>query len=184
MLGVQLSGLLAVVRELQRDCDVLRVAQRLDHELKRVLVLADDAQLVALNPHLDLRRGVLNSLSQVARDVIRDAGVEPDLDLAAAFANTPGVARLEQLWRKLAACSLLAKHLEGGLGSVLAGGLDENGLAGVVVDRRRVFEVEAGADFAAGLVEGIGQLGGVELRDDVEGELRHSSAVRSSSGSR
>src|SRR5258707_13823208 len=44
---------LAVIRELQRDRDVLRFAQRLDNKLQGVLVLADHAELIALDPHLD-----------------------------------------------------------------------------------------------------------------------------------
>jgi hypothetical protein len=43
----------------------------------------------------------------------------------------------------------------------------------MVVRGLRVLEVIAGADLATGLVQGVGQLGGVELRDDVEGELSH-----------
>ena len=61
---------LSVIGELKGNRDVLRFAQRLDHELERVLVLAHDAQLVALDPHLDLRRHGLDSLAQVARDVV------------------------------------------------------------------------------------------------------------------
>ena len=43
---------LSIVGELQGHWDVLGFAQRLDHKLKCVLVLADDTQLVALDADL------------------------------------------------------------------------------------------------------------------------------------
>ena len=53
----------------------------------------------------------LDSLAQVARDVVGDARVELDLDLAATLADALRVAGLEQLRRQLAAGGLLAQNL-------------------------------------------------------------------------
>src|SRR5690349_20667984 len=78
---------LPVVRELQRDRDVVGLAERLDHQLQGVLVLADHPELVALDAHLHLRAHVLDPLAQVAGDVLCDAGVELNLDLAATLAD-------------------------------------------------------------------------------------------------
>src|SRR5579864_7992440 len=83
---------LAVVRELQRNGDVLGFAKRLDDRLQGVLVLAHDTQLIALDAHLQLGRNVLDSLAQVARDVFGDPRVQPHLDLAAALADCLRVA--------------------------------------------------------------------------------------------
>src|SRR5258708_34391392 len=94
-LGRPESGL-PVGRELKGPRDVLRFAEILDHELQRVLVLADDAQLNTLDPHLDFGRDVLDALPKVARQLIGDACVQLALDLAAALAHRLGVARLEQ----------------------------------------------------------------------------------------
>src|ERR1700674_392632 len=120
------GGFLPIVGELQWDRDVLRLAQRLDHQLQGVLVLAHDAQLVALNPHLDLGRGVLDLFSQIARDVVGDARVQKDLDLAAPLAHRLRLSGLQQLWGKLAASRLLAENLQRGLGALLARRLDQD----------------------------------------------------------
>src|ERR1035437_6774270 len=153
------AGSSAVVRELQWDWDVLRFAQRLDHELQGVFVLADHAQLVALDPHLDLGCGVLDLLSEVASDVVGDARIQLDLDLAATLAHRLRLPGLEQLWRQLAASRLLTEDLERGLGALLARRVDQDLLVGLVVNRGRVFEVVARADLPACLVQGVGQLG-------------------------
>src|SRR5690349_6782420 len=92
---------LAVVRELQRDRNVFSLAQRFDDELQGVLVLARDAELVALDPDLDLVRDVLDALPQIASEVVVDTGVQVDLDLAAALADRLGIAGLEELGRQL-----------------------------------------------------------------------------------
>src|SRR5437763_9538431 len=105
--GIRLS----VVGELQRDGDVVGLAQGLDDLLQRVLVLAYDPELVALDAHLQLRRDVLDPLAQVARDVVGDARVELDLDLAATLADALRIAGFEQLRRQLAAGGLLAQNL-------------------------------------------------------------------------
>src|ERR1700694_694572 len=89
--------LLAVGRELERDGGVLGFAGWVDSELAGVLVLADDAQLVALDAHLQLGRDVLDPLAQVARDVFGDACIEQNLDLAATLADRFRVARVEEL---------------------------------------------------------------------------------------
>ncbi len=91
--------------------DVVGLAQGLDDLLQRVLVLAYDPELVALDAHLQLRRDVLDPLAQVARDVVGDAGVELDLDLAATLADALRIAGFEQLRRQLAAGGLLAQNL-------------------------------------------------------------------------
>src|SRR5581483_8313964 len=49
----------AVVGELEGDRDRLVFAKRLDHRLERVLLLAGDPQLVALDPDLDFVRAFL-----------------------------------------------------------------------------------------------------------------------------
>src|SRR6266513_4470634 len=66
---------LSIVRELQRHRDVLGVAKGLDHQLQRVLVLADDAELVPLDADLELARDVLDPLPKVARQLVVDAGI-------------------------------------------------------------------------------------------------------------
>ena len=53
-------------------------------------------------------------LLKVLGELVGDAGVELDLDLAAAPADGFGLARLEELGRKLAARGLLHQHLVGG----------------------------------------------------------------------
>src|SRR2546427_8266126 len=88
---------LSVVRELQRSRDVLRFAQVFDHELQRVLVLADHAKLVPLDPHLDLGCHVLDALAKIAGQLIGDARVEVHLDLPAALTDRLGVVSFEQL---------------------------------------------------------------------------------------
>jgi len=90
-------GSLAVIRELQWDGDVLRLAQRLDHELQRVLVFGGHAQLVTLDSHLRFGGNSLNPLAKVSGDVVSDPGVQSDLDLAAALADGLRVAGLEEL---------------------------------------------------------------------------------------
>src|SRR2546430_1710322 len=164
---------LAVVRELERDRDVLCVAQLLDHELERVLVLAHDAELVALDPDLQLAGNVLDPLAQIARELVVDARVKADVDLAATLADRLRIARLEELRRKLPARRFLAQHLECSLGAVFARRLDLDHVALMVVARRGVFEVEAGRDLPAGLIDSVRQLRGVELGNDVEGVLSH-----------
>src|SRR5438477_6665178 len=174
---------LAVVGELQRDWNVLRFAQRLHDRLQRVLVLARDAQLVALDADLHLGRYILDALAKIARDVIRDPCVEPDLDLPASFAHRLRVAGLEELRRQLPPGALLTQHLEGRLRTVFARRLDDDEIvAALLVRRLRVLEIEARADLAARLVQRVGELGSVELRDDVEGVLSH--LTRRSSGGR
>src|ERR1700688_2146053 len=90
------TAFLAVIGELKGNRDVLGFAQRLDHELEAVLVFSHNAQLVALDPHLDLRRHSLDSLAKVARDVVGDPRVQQDLDLAATFADRFRIAGLEK----------------------------------------------------------------------------------------
>src|SRR5216683_1699898 len=165
--------LLADPRAASRSTTWTRLAQRLDHRLQRVLVLAHDPKLIALDPHIQLARHVLDSLAQVARDVVGDAGVEPDLDLAAALANRLRVVGLEKLGRELAARRLLAQDLERGPGAILAGRLDHDQVVALVVNRGGVLEVESSADLTACLVESVGELGRIELGDHVEGVLRH-----------
>src|SRR5258706_2909022 len=100
MAGMTTTGagmFLAVVRELKGNRDALRLAQRLDHQLQRVLVLADDAQLVALDPHLELRRNVLDPLAQVAGDIVGDPRVQADVDLASTLAYGLWVTGFEEL---------------------------------------------------------------------------------------
>src|SRR5438128_1170962 len=92
---------LAVVRELERDRDVLRVAQGLDHLLERVLVLANDAQLVALDPDLQLVGNVLDPLAQVARELVVDDRIESDVDLAATLAAYAGLVFVQWSWGRL-----------------------------------------------------------------------------------
>src|SRR2546428_8830993 len=133
---------LAVVRELERDRDVLSVAQRLDHHLERVFVLAHDAQLVALDPDLQLVGNVLDPLAQIARELVVDARVEADVDLAATLAHRFRIARLEELRRKLPARGLLTQHLECSPGAVLARRLDLDQICLMVIARGGVFEVE------------------------------------------
>src|SRR5205823_7558739 len=164
---------LAIVGELQRDRDVLGFPERLDDELQRVLVFADDPQLVALDPHLELAGDVLDPLAEVARELVVDARVQPHLDLAASFADGLRVTRLEQLGRQLPPRALLPEHLKRGPGAVFARGLDDDDVVALVVSGRRVLEVEPRRDLAARLVDGVGQLRRVELGDDVEGVLSH-----------
>src|SRR5260370_28459849 len=104
------SGL-PVVCELKGHRDVLRLAEILDHELQRVLVLADDAQLITLDPHLDFGRDVLDALPKVAGQLIGDACVQLDLDLAAALPHRLGVARLEHSGRPLSPGGFLPQNL-------------------------------------------------------------------------
>src|SRR5207249_7894020 len=59
------------------------------------------------------------SLAEVARQVVVDARVQLDLDLAAALAHRLRVAGLEQLGRELAPGGLLAQHLKRGPRPVL-----------------------------------------------------------------
>src|ERR1700682_6612561 len=96
-----MAGGLPVVGELQGDRDVLRFAHGLDHELKRVLVLAGHTQLVALDSYLPLGGRVLNPLAEVFRNLVGDSRVELDLDLAATLPDGLGVARFEELGREL-----------------------------------------------------------------------------------
>src|SRR5256886_16668009 len=105
---------LAVVRELERDRDVLRVAQGLDHLLERVLVLANDARLVALDPDLKLVGNVLDPLAQVARELVVDARIESYVDLTPTLPESLWIARLEESRRKQRARVLLLQDLERG----------------------------------------------------------------------
>src|SRR5437879_7846039 len=119
----RLSGL-PVVGELKGNRDVLGLAKVLDRGLQRVLVLAHHSKLVALDPHLELGAHGLDPLAQVARELVRDAGVELHLDLAAALADRLGVAGFEQLGRDLAPASLHAQRLARPLRSLPAPRLD------------------------------------------------------------
>ena len=107
------------------------------------------------------------------RDVVGDAGVQANLDLAASLADRLRVVGLEQLGRQLAAGGLLAQHLQCSPGSVLARRLNDDEVLAKVIEGRSVLEVEAGPHLPASLVERVGQLGGVELGDHVEGVLGH-----------
>src|SRR5712691_8583978 len=169
-------GRLPVVRELKRNRDVLGLAQVLDHQLQGVLVLADHSQLVALDPHLHLRGDVLDALAKVAGDLIGDAGIKVHFDLSPALADGLWVVGLEQLWRQLAPRRLLTQNLQGRLRALFARRIDEDQLVLAVERRLRVFEVVPSAHLSAGLVDRVGELRRVELRDDVEGELSHSNA--------
>src|SRR5690349_21157894 len=59
-------GSVTVIGELHRDPEVV-VAQELHHGLEVVLLLARDADLVALDRHLDLQLRVLHELHDLAR---------------------------------------------------------------------------------------------------------------------
>src|SRR5207249_12318295 len=102
---------LPAIRELHWYCFAVRLAQALLAPLQHVLVPAYDPELVAMDAHLQPRRDVLDSLAQVARDVVGDARVELDLDLAATLADALRIAGFEQLRRQLAAGGLLAQNL-------------------------------------------------------------------------
>src|SRR5207253_9788061 len=82
--GAPVGKRLAVIGELERDGDVFRLPQRLDHQLQGVFVLADDAELTALDPNLTLRRHVLDPLADGTGELVRDAGGAAPIDLAAA----------------------------------------------------------------------------------------------------
>src|SRR5579859_2433248 len=169
----QRQRFLSVICELEWDGDVLGFPQRFDDRLQCVLVLARHPQLVALDSNLDLGAHGLDALAKVLRQLVSDPRVEHHLELSAALPNGLRLARLEELWRKLAAGALLAQHLERSLGPVLAGRLDDNLRVLVVENGLRVLEVVAGGDLSARLVESVGQFGCFELGNDVEGELGH-----------
>src|SRR5207237_285765 len=81
------------------------------------------------------------------------------------------------LGRQAAARRLLDQHLVHGPGAVLGRGLDDDRLVPVLDRRVGALEVEAGCNLPSRLVDRVGQLGGIELGDHVEGVfLRHDPA--------
>src|SRR5450759_2927444 len=156
MTTTELNGLpaeaLPVVGELQGNRDVVCFAQRLDHELERVFVFADDTKLLALDARLHFGGDVLDPFAQVTGDLLCDACVEAHLDLASTLADGLRVTRLEQLGRKLPPCRLFAQNLERRLRPFFTRGLDLDHVATMVVSGLRVLEVVARADLAAGPV--------------------------------
>ncbi len=132
--------------------------------------------LVALDAHLHLRSDVLYPLAKVAGDLIRDARIEMNLDLAPALADGLGIVRLEKLGRKLASGSFLSQDLQSRLGALLTCGVDQYQLVLAVERSLCVLEVVTRAHLSASLVERVGQLSRVELRGDVERELSHPNA--------
>jgi hypothetical protein len=61
---------LAVVRELERDRDVVGFAKLLDRRLEEVLAAAGNPQLVSLDAHLELRADRAHPLLKIAREIV------------------------------------------------------------------------------------------------------------------
>src|SRR4030081_2411738 len=85
-----------VVGELQRHIEIGR-AERRDHLLQCVLVLAGDAELITLDAHLHLRLVAPDLLLQLLGQLVVDASAELD-DLAqVALGRVLGLLRVEDL---------------------------------------------------------------------------------------
>src|SRR5690606_27448014 len=156
----------AEVVELQRDAEV-GLAQQRDGVLQVVALLAVDPQLVAVDLAVDLELGVLERgldlLGRLALDALLDGDLLP---------------RAGQVGLHVA--ELQAADVDAARGQPLledVGHLLELEVAGCGLRHHVVFqrefgvhalEVETGGQLAAGLVDRIGQLMGVDFGDDVE----------------
>src|SRR5690606_28539942 len=174
--GLPASKSVTEVLELQRDAEIA-LAQQGDGLLQVVALLAVDPQLLAVDLAVDLELGVLERgldlLGRLALDALPDGDLLP---------------RAGQVGLDVA--ELQAADVDAARGHALAqdvGHLPELEIAGrgladhVVLQhelRVHALEVEAGGQFAAGLVDGVGQLVGVHFGHDVEGRHRGGLLVR------
>src|SRR5690606_419507 len=164
--GLPASKSVTEVLELQRDAEIA-LAQQGDGLLQVVALLAVDPQLLAVDLAVDLELGVLvrgmDLLGRLALDVLPDGDLLPragqvGLDVAEFQAADVDAAGSQALLEDVG--HLLELEVAG------------RGLADDVVVQGELrvdaLEVEAGGQFAAGLVDCIGQLVGVHFGHDVE----------------
>src|SRR5690606_362308 len=164
--GSSITGSVTEVLELQRQVEV-GLAQQGDGFLQVVALLAVDPQLVAVDLAVDLELGLLQRgldlLGHVALDALLDRNLLPragqvGFHVAEFQAADVDAARGQALLEDVG--HLLELEVAG------------RGLADDVVLQRELrvhaLEVEARGQFAAGLVDGVGQLVGVHFGHDVE----------------
>jgi hypothetical protein len=140
----------------------------------RSSLLAGDAELVALDLHLDtLGALVADQLADLLGVLLVDALLERDGELGV-LAGLAGVAGLEDLQGLVALDQLVLEHVEDGRGPVVRVRRDlHTVLAGALDGGPGVLEVEPLADLALRLVDRVVDLLLVELADDVERRVGH-----------
>src|SRR5690606_10704328 len=136
--------------------------------LQVVALLAGDAQLVAVDLGVDLQLGGLDLVADLLRHLALDALLHGDL-LARAGEVAFHVAELEaagiDLPRRQACAQDVGHLLQLEVARRALGDHRVLALEGGI----HALEIEASGQLAVGLVDGIGQLVGVDFRDDVEG---------------
>ncbi|MTB88222.1 hypothetical protein GGQ26_07650 [Aeromicrobium sp. zg-629] len=163
----------AVVGELHREVEVGALHQR-DDLLQVVTGLARDAQLVALDLHLDALGALVadqlaDLLGLLGTDALAEGAV--DLDVLARLARVVG---LEGLEADAALDELGLEDVEDGQRALLGVGGDLDAPLALPLDGRAgVLEVVARRDLLGRLVEGVVGLLAVDLADDVEGGIGH-----------
>ena len=162
---------LPVVLELERDRQLLELAQPADHLLELVAALARDPDGVPLDLRLDLRKLLADELADLLGELVVQSTPERDrlADLVAAGGLDP--APIEDLQGQVATDRLRLDQVLDRGGPVLVVGDEGELVLGLLELDRHALEVEALADLAADLVERVAQLLLVEVADDVEGNV-------------
>src|SRR5689334_17699354 len=157
-------GAVTVVGELHRDPELV-LAEQLHHGLQLVLLLPADADLIALDRHLDLQLRVLHELHDLPALVDRDPLLEPDVLLRAARRPGLDLAPFERLQRHLPARELLAQDV-GERADLVVVGREEVEAVVVPRDLRPLTaEVEPLRDLAERLLDGVVDLLQVHAAD-------------------
>src|SRR4051812_24218960 len=166
----------AVVGELQGEVELLALEQG-DDGLQVVLLLAGDAQLVALDLRLNaLRALIADDLGDLLRVVLRDALGDLRRD-AVLLAGLLRLASVQCLERDRPLDELLLEDVEHRLAALLALRLDGDVVAGPGDGGADALEVVAGRDLLRRLVQGVVDLLPVDLADDVERRVGHCSLL-------
>src|SRR5687768_12259505 len=163
----------AAVGELDGEVEVGALDEG-DDGLEVVALLARDAELVALDLHLDALGAVVTDelghlLGLLGADALAERAVELHL-----FARLPGVAGLQRLERDATLDEFLLEDVEDGERTLVGVGRDLDAVLAVPLDLRAgVLEVVAVRDLLGRLVEGVVGLLAVELADNVERRVGH-----------
>src|SRR5215470_3322055 len=163
----RLRGSVAEVRELQRHVELCAAQQR-NRRLQVIALLAADAYFIALDARLDLELRVLHQPRDVAAGVGIDAvaqhhfllrGRERGLRLLDLQAGKIDAALGEPQLENLEHLPKLKIHLR----------LQRHGEVLELEARAGVLEIEALRELAVRLVDGVGDLVGIELGHGIEG---------------
>jgi len=145
------------------------LAQQGDDLLQRVAILAGDAHDVGVDAGLHLELGILNELDDFFRLLNGDALLHFDLLADGAAGGRLDFAVLEGLERDVALGQLALKNVGDGLELVVVGaGESELGFAVELDVGVRPLEVVALGDLLERLLNGVLNLGDLDVADDIE----------------